>query len=262
MRRFTVLVVGCTGVVACLFPDVAPAQPATPIPPVTDGDRAAAFPDVEAHAMQDSAVHAFVLVDQLEWHGGDTHEGPSWDSTGWIGGDQNRLWFRTEGDVDGGHFGETEAHVLYGRAFARWWDVVVGLRQDARPGPAQSWLAVGVQGLAPYWFEIEATAYIGTGGRTAARLVAEYELLLTNRLVLQPVVEFNLFGKTDVERGFGAGLSTVDGELRLRYEIRREFAPYIGIRWRDTFGDTSRLAAAAGESAGSRRLVAGLRFWF
>jgi copper resistance protein B len=140
--------------------------------------------------------------------------------------------------------------------------VVVGLRQDARPGPAQSWLALGVQGLAPYWFEIEATAYIGTGGRTAARLVAEYELLLTNRLVLQPVVEFNLFGKTDVERGFGAGLSTVDGELRLRYEIRREFAPYIGIRWRDTFGDTSRLAAAAGESAGSRRLVAGLRLWF
>ena len=173
MRRLTVLVVGCTGVVACLSPHAARAQPATPIPPVTDADRAAAFPDVEAHAMQDSAVHAFVLVDQLEWHGGDTHEGPSWDSTGWIGGDQNRLWFRTEGDVDGGHLGETEAHVLYGRAFARWWDVVVGLRQDARPGPAQSWLAVGVQGLAPYWFEIEATAYIGTGGRTAARLVAD-----------------------------------------------------------------------------------------
>ena len=85
---------------------------------------------------------------------------------------------------------------------------------------------------------------------------------MTNRLVLQPVVDLNLFGKTDVERGLGAGLSTVDGELRLRYEIRREFAPYIGIRWRDTFGDTSRLAAAAGESAGSRRLVAGLRLWF
>ncbi len=262
MRHLTVLVIACVGVVACLSPRAARAQPATPIPPVTDADRAAAFPDVESYATQDSAVHSFVLVDQLEWHGSDAHEGPSWDSTGWIGGDLHRLWFRTAGDADGGHLDEAEAHLLYGRAFARWWDVVVGVRQDVRPGPAQSWLAVGVQGLVPYWFEIEATAYFGTGGRTAARLEAEYELLLTNRLVLQPLAEFNLFGKTDLARGIGAGLSTMDGELRLRYEIRREFAPYVGIGWRNTFGDTSSLARAAGDSSGGRRLLAGLRLWF
>jgi len=131
-----------------------------------------------------------------------------------------------------------------------------------RPGPARSWLALGVQGLAPYWFEIEATVYLGAGGRTAARLEAQYELLLTNRLVFQPLVEVNLSGKTDIERGIGAGLSSFDAGLRLRYEIRRELAPYVGLTWRDTFGETSRFAEATGEAAGDRRLVAGLRLWF
>jgi copper resistance protein B len=237
-------------------------QPVTPIPPVTDADRAAAFPDVESHAMQDNTLHYFVLLDQLEWQGSDATSGVSWDSTGWVGGDQNRLWFRTDGGADDGRLGEAAAHVLYGRAVARWWDVVVGVRQDVRPGPARSWLALGVQGLAPYWFEIEATVYLGAGGRTAARLEAQYELLLTNRLVFQPLVEVNLSGKTDIERGIGAGLSSFDAGLRLRYEIRRELAPYVGLTWRDTFGETSRFAEATGEAAGDRRLVAGLRLWF
>jgi len=237
-------------------------QPVTPIPPVTDADRAAAFPDVEPRAMQDDTLHYFVLLDQLEWQGSDTTSGMRWDSTGWVGGDQNRLWFRTDGGADDGRLGEAAAHVLYGRAVARWWDVVVGVRQDVRPGPARSWLALGVQGLAPYWFEIEATVYLGAGGRTAARLEAQYELLLTNRLVFQPLVEVNLSGKTDIERGIGAGLSSFDAGLRLRYEIRRELAPYVGLTWRDTFGETSRFAEATGEAAGDRRLVAGLRLWF
>ena len=129
-------------------------------------------------------------------------------------------------------------------------------------GPAQSWLAVGIQGLAPYWFEVEATAYLGAGGRTAARLEAKYELLFTNRLVLQPLVELNLYGKTNAERRIGAGLSSFDAGLRVRYEFRREFAPYVGVTWRDTFGDTSRFAEAAGEPTGGLRVVAGLRLWF
>ena len=237
-------------------------QPQTPIPPITDADRAAAFPDVERHAAPDNAVHFFVLFDQLEWQGGQSGNGVSWDSRGWIGRDLNRLWFRAKGEADAGRPRDAEVHLFYGRAFARWWDVVVGLRQDLRPGPAQSWLAVGVQGLAPYWFDVEATAYLGAGGQTATRLKAEYELLFTNRLALQPLVEVNLYGKSNAERGIGAGVSSFDAGLRIRYELRREFAPYLGVTWHSRFGETARFLEAAGESTGGRRFVAGLRLWF
>ncbi len=237
-------------------------QPKTPIPPITDADRAAAFPDVAGHTVPDNAVHSFVLFDQLEWQGVETGGSLHWDTTGWVGRDRDRVWFRTEGQAEQGRLGDAEAHLFYGRAFARWWDVVVGLRQDLRPGPAQSWLAVGVQGLAPYWFDVEATAYLGAGGQTAARLEAEYELLFTNRLALQPMVEVNLYGKTNAERGIGAGVSSFDAGLRIRYELRRELAPYLGVTWHSRFGEPARFAEAAGESTGGRRLVAGLRLWF
>ncbi len=237
-------------------------QPQIPIPPITDADRAAAFPDVEGHTLSDNAMHAFVLFDRLEWQGGQSGNEVSWDSRGWVGRDLNRLWFRAEGETDTGRPGDAGVHLFYGRAFARWWDVVVGLRQDLRPGPAQSWLAVGVQGLAPYWFDVEATTYLGAGGQTAARLKAEYELLFTNRLTLQPLVEVNLYGRTNGERGIGAGVSSFDAGLRLRYELRRELAPYLGVTWHSRFGKTAEFAEAAGESTGGRRFVAGLRLWF
>ena len=239
-----------------------PTQPKTPIPPITDADRVAAFPDVDGHTVPDDAVHAFVLFDQLEWHGGQRSNVVSWDTDGWVGRDLNRLWFRIEGQVESGRLGDAEAHLLYGRAVARWWEVVAGLRQDLRPGPAQSWLAVGIQGMAPYWFDVEATAYLGAGGQTAVRLEAEYELLLTRRLVLQPLVELNLYGQTNAERGIGAGINSFDAGLRLRYELRREFAPYLGVIWNNRVGETAELADAAGESPGGRRVVAGLRLWF
>ena len=232
------------------------------IPPITDADRAAAFPDVDTSVVRDNAVNYFVLLDQLEWQADETGGGLSWDSRGWIGRDRDRLWFRTEGQAEEGRLGDAEAHLLYGRAFARWWDVVVGLRQDFRPGPATSWLAFGVQGLAPYWFEMEATVYLGASGQSVARLEADYELLFTNRLVLQPLVELNLYGKTNSERGIGAGVSELDAGLRIRYEFRREFAPYVGVIWTNAFGQTADFAKAAGESTGGRRFVAGLRLWY
>ena len=231
------------------------------IPPLTDADRAAAFPDVRVGVVHDDAVHALIRVDQLEWQSGEPDR-VDWDAKGWIGGDRDRLWFRTEGLAETDQLDAAEAHLFYGRAFARWWDIVVGFRQDVGPHAPQSWLAVGVQGLAPYWFEVEATAYLGADGQTAARFEVEYELLLTNRLVLEPLVELNLYGKTNVERGIGAGLSEFDGGLRLRYELRREFAPYLGVVWRRTFGDTADLANAAGQTTGGRRFVAGLRLWY
>lgn len=256
-------VVVVAGLLGSLCPLAAGAQPVTPVPPVTDADRAVAFPKVQPYAMQDRAFHTYVLLDELEWQRGDAGQGPSWDAGAWFGGDRNRLWLRTEGSAEGGRLQGGEAHVLYGRAIARWWDGVAGLRQDVRPGPDQSWMAVGVQGLAPYWFDIEATAYLGDGGQTAARLQAAYELLLTNRLILQPVVEANLFGKTDLERGVAGGSGTVDTEFRLRYEFRREFAPYIGVGWYRRFGDTLRVAdETSDEASRGRRWLAGLRVWF
>jgi copper resistance protein B len=232
------------------------------IPPITEEDRKAAFPDVEGHAVHDRALHSFVLFDQLEWQSVAGGTGINIDSKGWAGRDRDRLWFRAEGDAEDGDVGEAQAHLLYGRQFSRWWDLVAGVRQDFRPGPSRTWAAVGVQGLAPYWFEVEFTAYLGAEGRTHFRGEVEYELLLTNRLVLQPIVEVELFGKSDPERGIGAGLSTTEAGFRLRYEFRREFAPYIGVTWNNKFGKTADFAEAAGEDTGGARVVVGLRLWF
>jgi copper resistance protein B len=232
------------------------------IPRPTDADREAAFPDVDTHAMHGTSLNFFVLFDQLEWHAGDTATGFDLDSRGWIGGDRDRLWFRAEGDDDGGRLGEAQAHVLFGRQFARWWDLVAGVRQEFRPGPAQTWAAVGIQGLAPYWFEVEATAYVGGSGRTQARLAFEYELLLTNRVFLQPLLEMEFTGKSDPERRIGAGLSATDLGIRLRYEWRREIAPYVGLTWSRKWGGTADFAREDGDAPASARLATGLRLWF
>jgi len=233
------------------------------LPTVTDEDRAAAFPTLNGqHTVHDDAVHSFVLFDQLEWQGGNGPAGLSWDTNGWIGRDVNRFWFRTEGEGYEDHLESAQAHALYGRAIHPWWDIVVGLRQDVGPGPNRTWAAVGIQGLAPYWFEIEATGYLGAGGRTHFRLEAEYDLLLTNRLILQPLTEAEIYGKSDPALGIGAGLSSLDAGLRVRYEIRREFAPYIGITWKRRFFGTADRAAAAGEDISTARLALGLRLWF
>jgi copper resistance protein B len=237
-------------------------QAKEPLPPITDADRAAAFPqDLEGHATHDRRITAFVLFDQLEWQGGE-NGGISIDNKNWIGGDVNRLWIRAEGETSAGRPENAQIHALFGRSVARWWDVVVGLRQDFKPGSPQGWLAVGVQGLAPQWFELELTGYLGQSGRTHARVEVEYELLFTNRLILQPLVELELYGKDDPERGIGAGLSAVDAGLRLRYELRREIAPYIGLTWhRATFG-TADYARADGEEVGRVRVAFGVRTWF
>lgn len=232
------------------------------IPPITEADRKAAFPDVDGHAVHDTALHGFVLFDQLEWQSVNGGTGFNLDSKGWLGWDRDRFWFRVEGDGDHSRIGEAEAHLLFARRFSRWWDVVAGVRQDVRPDPSRTWAAVGIQGLAPYWFDVEVTAYVGAGGRTHVRGEVEYELRLSNRLVVQPLVEIELFGKADPERGIGAGLSTAEAGFRLRYEVRRELAPYLGVVWNTKVGRTAELARAAGGETGSARLVAGVRLWF
>ena len=236
--------------------------PKEPIPPLTDADRAAAFPNLEGHAVHDNGMNYFVLFDQFEWRPNENGGGVNWDNKGWIGQDVNRMWFRTEGETSQSDVEHAEAHLFYGRAIARWWDLVAGIRQDFRPGPGRTYAAFGIQGLAPYWFEIEATGYVGEGGRTHARFEAEYELLLTNRFVAQPLVELELYSRSDPERGIGAGLSSAELGARFRYEIRRELAPYVGLTWDRKFGETRDLVRAAGGEPASVRLVVGLRAWF
>jgi len=236
--------------------------PQETVPPLTDEDRQAAFPDLEGHTTHDRKVNYFILFDQLEWQRDRHATIANWDNKGWIGGDVHRAWFRTEGETEDGHLEEAEAHLLYGRSFSRWWDFVAGVRQDFRPGPAQSWAAFGIQGLAPYWFEVEATGYVGAGGRFHARLEVEYELLITTRLIVQPLAEIELFSKSDSRRSIGAGLSTLETGVRLRYEVRREFAPYLGVVWNSKFGDTADFARAVGGEIRATRFVAGIRTWF
>lgn len=238
----------------------ADAAPRTPIPLVTDADRAAAFPPaLPAHTTHGQTTHSFWLVDRLETSGGGDG---GWEGTAWVGRDINRLWVRTEGEVDDGRVEDGNVEMLYGHSVATWWDVVAGIRQDIGEGPSRTYAAFGVQGLAPYKFEVEATGYIGSGGRTAATLEAEYDTLFTNRLILQWRAEANLHGRDDPARGIGSGLSTAEAGVRLRYEIRREFAPYIGIEVERAFGDTADLRRIDGRDTTETRVVAGIRVWF
>jgi copper resistance protein B len=242
--------------------EAASEQPREPIPPLTDADRAAAFPPgLEGHAVHDKPIIVSVLFDQLEWQGGE-EGGISIDNKTWVGGDINRLWLRAEGESSAGRPENAQMHALYGRSISRWWDVVAGVRQDFKPGPSQTWLAVGIQGLAPQWFEVEATAYIANEARTHFRFEVEYELLMTNRLILQPLFETEIYGKDDPIRRIGAGLSSMDAGLRLRFEIRREFAPYVGIVWHRAFFGSADFAREDGEEVGNTRLAFGVRTWF
>jgi len=240
----------------------APTQSRTPIPALTDADRAAVYVSPAGHSVHDSVLNYYLLADKLEWQDADDGSALAWDLSGWIGGDIDRLWIRSEGERVNGKTEDAEIQALWGHAISPWWDVVTGVRQDFKPGAPQTWAALGLQGMALYNFEAEATAFIGEGGQTAARLEGDYDILLTNRLILQPTAELNVYGKNDPQRGIGSGLSNTEAGLRLRYEIRREFAPYIGVTWNRTYGKTADYAADEGEDRSEARLVVGVRMWF
>ena len=212
--------------------------------------------------MADTHSLASLLVDRLETAHGDGNSFTAYDLQAWYGRTYDRAVLKAEGEFDSGDIQDARTELLWGHAVAAYWDRQLGVRYDSGEGPNRSWLAFGVQGLAPYWFELDVTGYLGEGARTALRLDAEYELLFTQKLILQPRVEANAYGKSDSRRGVGSGLSDLTAGLRLRYEIRREFAPYIGVEWGGKFGETQDLAKDAGEDVNDTRFVAGLRFWF
>ena len=237
-------------------------QSRTPIPPLTDADRAAVYNAPGGHEVHDSALNSFFIFEKLEWQDADDGSALNWEAQGWIGGDVDRLWLRTEGERTNGKTEEAEVHALWGHAISPWWDLVGGVRQDFKPGDPQTWAAFGIQGLALYNFEAQATAYLGEGGQTAARLEGDYDILLTNKLILQPTAEFNFYGKNDPQRGVGSGLSESEVGLRLRYEVRPQFAPYVGVTWNRAYGKTADYARDEGEDNNEARLVLGVRVWF
>jgi copper resistance protein B len=253
---------------------------ATPAPPVAPASAAAsAGPAHAADALYGAGAMAAarevlreehgatrtrkLLLDRLEYRIANGRDGYAWDAQGWYGGDIDKLWLKSEGE---GAFGEGlergEVQALWSRAIDPWFDLQLGLRHDFGPGPDRSHLALGVQGLAPYWFEIDAAAFVTDKGDVSARFEAEYDFRITQKLILQPVAELD-FSLQDVpELRIGSGLSGAEAGLRLRYEVKPEFAPYIGVEYERGFGGTARLRRAAGEDAGGWSLLAGLRAWF
>ena len=242
------------------------AQPAGPeLPPITDAERAAAFPDVggaHAHGMLEDPFNRSIVVDELETQDADGGDLLAWDVRAWAGRSLDRVAIRTEGEQRGGDTERAELKVLWAHAFARWWEIVAGARADFEPGPSTAYAAFGVQGLAPYGFAIEATAFAGEGGDTTARVRAEYELLVTRRLILQPLIEVNWYGQGDPARYLASGLATAEAGLRLRYELRREVAPYVGLMRERRIGDSADLIRAAGGDEDETRFVAGVRVRF
>ena len=217
------------------------------------------------HAMMMADEHNFgsVLVDRLEWVHGNDANATAYELQARYGSVYNKAVLKAEGDVSKGRFEEARTELLWSHAVAMFWDTQLGIRNDAGHGrPARNWVAFGVQGLAPYWFDVDATAYVGNSGRTALRLSSEYELLLTQRLILQPRIEANFYGKRDPELAIGSGLSNATVGVRLRYEFSRQFAPYIGIERSQAFGSTANMIEAAGGRRGDTRFVAGVRRWF
>ncbi|NJN47331.1 MAG: copper resistance protein B [Candidatus Competibacteraceae bacterium] len=210
----------------------------------------------------EGGIYTFIQAEEFGYRLGD-EDSFNWDAQGWIGGDYHKLWFKTEGErVNGEGFEEAEAQVLYSRLISQFWDLQAGLRYDFEPQPERSFAVFGLHGLAPYWFEINAKAFINDQGDLSARLEAEYELLLTQKLVLSPTLELNLAGGTDKERGVGSGFNDLELSLTLRYEVIREFAPYIGVVWEKQYGKTADLARAEGMDIERTAFMAGFRFWF
>ena len=204
-----------------------------------------------------------ILIDQLEAVIGKGKDGYAWDAQGWYGGDIDRLWFKTEGE---GSFGEklesAEVQALWSRALDPWWNLQAGVRHDFRAGPDRTYAVLGIQGLAPYWFEVGGALFLSDKGDVTARVEAEYDQRLTQKLILQPAAELNFAAQDVPELGIGSGLSTAELGLRLRYQFVPEFAPYVGVKYERAFGDTADFRRAQGEKAGGWKFLIGIRSWF
>jgi copper resistance protein B len=214
--------------------------------------------------VMDNQIIGHVLFDQLEGRTNGRDNEFRWDGQGWIGTDMNKLWFKSEGFVEHGQATDGDTEALYDRPipFLRYFDAQAGVRYDLDSNPGRTWGAIGVEGLAPYFFQFEPTFYFSDRERFAGRLIGSYDFLITQRLIMQPEIEMNFYNKRDPSRGIGSGLSDLDTGLRLRYEISRKFAPYIGFAYTQTFGETATFAKDEFEVVHDPRFIFGIRAWY
>jgi copper resistance protein B len=210
----------------------------------------------------------YVQADRFEFSAGDGPNALTWDVQGWYGGDRQKFWWKTEGEqtVAGKGEGSGEIQTLYSRLIAPFWDLQTGLRFDRSWGPGvdreRSFAVLGLEGLAPYWFELEPALFLSKDGDLSARLSATYDALLTQKLILQPRMEANAAFREAAAFGVGKGVNDVELGVRLRYEIRREIAPYIGVVWSKQLGRAADFRRLAGEPTEDIRLVFGVRAWW
>lgn len=214
--------------------------------------------------MNNNPLLGYAILNQNELRIGDRSTSYRWSGEGWYGGNLNRAWFSTEGSLNTktGELSDTDVQALYSRAISPFFDLQGGIRYDVGSAPSRGWAVFGIEGLAPYFFELGAHAFVSSGGHLAARLEAGYDLLITQRLILQPQAEVNFYSKADPARGIGSGLGDLDSGLRLRYEITRQFAPYIGVAYQSTFGQSADFARIRGEPPSQLRFTVGIRTWF
>lgn len=250
-------------------PPVAPPPPEATLGPahaadaVYGGEQMAGARDALRHTHGAMPFHKFA-VDQLEFSLSDGRDGFAWeDAQFWYGGDIDKLWIKSEGEGDfeeGIDDGDIQA--LWSHAIDPWFDLQAGIRLNFGRGPERPHLVVGVQGLAPYWFEIDAAAFLSSEGDMTGRLEVEHDTRITQRLILQPRVELEWSLQDIPELEIGSGISSGEAGLRLRYEIVPEFAPYVGVQYERAFGDTADFRRVAGDDVGGWSLVLGIRTWF
>lgn len=260
---------GMAGASSASGTDLPPGDATAPAPP-SDWYADRIYPKAEMEhsrheMMKENGAQtiAFISFNLAEYQARKGHDGYRWDGEAWYGGDINRLTVKSEGE---GAFGEgierVETQLLYSRAIGPYFNAQAGIRQDLGPGPDRTYATIGFEGLAPYWFEVEGALFLSNKGDVLARLEGYYDQRITQKLILQPMAEVN-FALQDVpETGVGSGLSDLELGLRLRYEVVKEFAPYVGVEWARKVGDTARFARAAGEDASGVSFVMGVRAWF
>jgi copper resistance protein B len=242
------------------MPDMLSAQPpSSPVAPLPAMSGPASMPNME---MNDNASHAMLLIDQLEYADGYDGHGAMWEAEAWYGNDNNKWWLRSEGESSQGQIEEGDIEVLWNHPLSAFWSTQLGIRHDLAVESQRNWAAIGLEGLSPYWVELEATAYASESGRLAARTRAEYTLRFTRRWVLQPEFELNLYSKDDPAPQVGRDISNAQLGLRLRYEMTRQFAPYVGVVWTRRFATTAHLAFDDQVPAFDRQFVIGIRMWF
>ncbi len=227
------------------------------------GKMIATFPGSQAPVM-DNKIFAHILLDQFENRTNGPDNELRWDGEAWVGTDMNKLWLRSEGFSNANKVSDGDLEAFYDRPipYMRYFDWQGGMREDIDSYPIRTWAAVGLEGLAPYYFELQPTFYIRDGGHIAGRVTALYDLLITQRLIVQPEAELNFYSKDDPARLVGSGFSDLDTGVRLRYEISRKFGPYVGFAYNGKYGNTASYARQARETTSDPRFVFGLRLWY